>query len=193
MTRIKEKDPVKKQHMQEIKAYEIAVANRDLRIAELEAQLAAAQQKSPVVVPKTTSADDANAAYGDAYGVDWVYAAAQQGVQPVAWLAEYQDREGNSKWYVSTHKDLATENDMHGAPKPLYTHPTTQWLDDRNVFEREYAKHAIEYAGLDATVDQVVVRIKEGREGKLYKHPHDDGAWVGWQLALAAQAKQGAA
>lgn len=94
-------------------------------------ELAAAQQKSPVVVPKTTSADDANAAYGDAYGVDWVYAAAQQGVQPVAWLAEYQDREGNSKWYVSTRKDLAAENDMHGAPKPLYTHPTTQGLDER--------------------------------------------------------------
>lgn len=56
-------------------------------------------------------------------------AAAQQGVQPVAWLAEYQDREGNSKWYVTTHKDLAAENDMHGAPKPLYTHPVAQGLE----------------------------------------------------------------
>lgn len=56
-------------------------------------------------------------------------AAVQQGVQPVAWLAEYQDREGNSKWYVTTHKDLAAENDMHGAPKPLYTHPAAQGLD----------------------------------------------------------------
>lgn len=58
-------------------------------------------------------------------------AAVQQGAQPVAWLAEYVDREGNSKWYVSTHKDLATENDMHEAPKPLYTHPTPQGLSER--------------------------------------------------------------
>ena len=51
---------------------------------------------------------------------------AQQGVQPVAWLAEYVDQEGNSKWYVTTHKDLAAENDIHGTPKPLYTHPAMQ-------------------------------------------------------------------
>lgn len=82
-------------HQQELASYRFTVENRDARIAELEAQLAAAQQ----------------------------------GVQPLAWLAEYVDREGNSRWYVSTHKDLATENDMHGAPKPLYTHPTTQGLD----------------------------------------------------------------
>lgn len=60
-------------------------------------------------------------------------AAAQQAVQPVAWLAEYVDREGNSKWYVSTHKDLATENDMHGTPKPLYTNPTKQGMDAQEL------------------------------------------------------------
>lgn len=86
-------------HLQELRSYRITVENREARIAELEAQLAAAQQ----------------------------------GVQPVAWLAEYVDQEGNSKWYVTTHKELAAENDMHGAPKPLYTHPTTQGLGAQTI------------------------------------------------------------
>lgn len=70
------------------------------------------------------------------------------------------------------------------------THPTQQGLDDRDVFERAYAEHAIAYAGLDAHVDDVVQRVKDGRDGNSYKHLHDSGAWVGWNLVLAAQAKQ---
>lgn len=70
-------------------------------------------------------------------------------------------------------------------------HHTHQGLDDRDVFERAYAEHAIAYAGLDAHVDDVVQRVKDGRDGNSYKHLHDSGAWVGWNLALAAQAKQG--
>lgn len=41
--------------------------------------------------------------------------------EPDAWLAVYEDREGNSKFYTSTHKDLAVENDTNGKPQPLYT------------------------------------------------------------------------
>lgn len=41
--------------------------------------------------------------------------------EPVAWLANYEDREGNSKSYTSTHKDLAQENDTNGEPQSLFT------------------------------------------------------------------------
>lgn len=41
--------------------------------------------------------------------------------EPDAWLAVYEGRDGNSKFYTSTHKDLAVENDKNGEPKPLYT------------------------------------------------------------------------
>jgi len=41
--------------------------------------------------------------------------------EPDAWLAVYEDREGNSKFYTSTHKELAEENDTNGKPQPLYT------------------------------------------------------------------------
>lgn len=41
--------------------------------------------------------------------------------EPVAWLAHYEDREGNSKYYTSTHKDLAQENDTNGEPQSLFT------------------------------------------------------------------------
>jgi hypothetical protein len=73
----------------------------------------------------------------------------------------------------------------------IATHPTQQGLDDRDVFERSYAQHAIDWAGIDSTCDEVAQRIQEGRDGNSYAHLHESGAWVGWQLALAAQAKQG--
>lgn len=41
--------------------------------------------------------------------------------EPVAWLSHYEDREGNSKYYTSTHKDLAQENDTNGDPQSLFT------------------------------------------------------------------------
>ena len=74
----------------------------------------------------------------------------------------------------------ATQNTKHG-------------LDDRDAFERSYAEHVIAYVGLDDHVDDVAQRVKNGREGNHYKHSHDAGAWVGWRLAMAAQAKQGGA
>ena len=42
--------------------------------------------------------------------------------EPVAWMASYVDPVGNDHVYVTSHRDLAVENDMHGEPKPLYTH-----------------------------------------------------------------------
>ena len=43
--------------------------------------------------------------------------------EPVAWMASYVDPVGNDHVYVTSHRDLAVENDMHGEPKPLYTRP----------------------------------------------------------------------
>lgn len=43
--------------------------------------------------------------------------------EPVAWMASYVDPIGNDHVYVTSHHDLAVENDMHGTPRPLYTHP----------------------------------------------------------------------
>lgn len=43
--------------------------------------------------------------------------------EPVAWMASYVDPVGNDHVYVTSHHDLAVENDMHGTPRPLYTHP----------------------------------------------------------------------
>jgi hypothetical protein len=43
--------------------------------------------------------------------------------EPVAWMASYVDPIGNDHVYVTSHHDLAVENDMHGTPTPLYTHP----------------------------------------------------------------------
>lgn len=43
--------------------------------------------------------------------------------EPVAWMASYVDPIGNDRVYVTSHHDLAVENDMHGTPTPLYTHP----------------------------------------------------------------------
>lgn len=40
--------------------------------------------------------------------------------EPDAWLASYQDREGNEASYVTTHYALAVENDERGQPVPLY-------------------------------------------------------------------------
>ena len=43
--------------------------------------------------------------------------------EPVAWMASYVDPVGNDHVYVTSHRDLAVENDMHREPKPLYTRP----------------------------------------------------------------------
>lgn len=37
-----------------------------------------------------------------------------------AWMASYVDPEGYDHVYVTTHHDLAVENDMHGDPVRLY-------------------------------------------------------------------------
>lgn len=43
--------------------------------------------------------------------------------EPVGWMASYVDPVGNDHVYVTSHRDLAVENDMHGTPRPLYTRP----------------------------------------------------------------------
>ena len=54
--------------------------------------------------------------------------------EPVAWLAAYVNSEGLPDQYVTTHHELAVENDANGAPKPLFFHPPTThepmaWID----------------------------------------------------------------
>ena len=53
---------------------------------------------------------------------------------PVAWLAAFVNSEGLPDKYVTTHHELAVENDANGAPKPLFFHPPTThepmaWID----------------------------------------------------------------
>ena len=43
--------------------------------------------------------------------------------EPVAWLAAYVNSDGLPDKYVTTHHDLAVENDANGAPKPLFFNP----------------------------------------------------------------------
>ena len=53
--------------------------------------------------------------------------------EPVAWMASYVDPIGNDRVYVTSHHDLAVENDMHGTPRPLVfgdTHPAPSVPDD---------------------------------------------------------------
>ena len=53
--------------------------------------------------------------------------------EPVAWMASYVDPVGNERVYVTSHHDLAVENDMHGTPRPLVfgdTHPASSVPDD---------------------------------------------------------------
>lgn len=50
--------------------------------------------------------------------------------EPVAWMASYVDPVGNDHVYVTSHRDLAVENDMHGTPRPLYTRPAPSVPDD---------------------------------------------------------------
>lgn len=45
---------------------------------------------------------------------------------PVAWMARYVNTLGEEYVYVTTHKDLAIENDMHGDPLPLYLAPAQE-------------------------------------------------------------------
>ena len=50
--------------------------------------------------------------------------------EPVAWMASYVDPIGNDHVYVTSHHDLAVENDMHGTPRPLYTRQALGVPDD---------------------------------------------------------------
>jgi hypothetical protein len=55
---------------------------------------------------------------------------------PVAWMASYVDPIGNDHVYVTSHYDLAVENDMHGTPRPLVfgdTHPAPSVLKDDQI------------------------------------------------------------
>lgn len=56
-----------------------------------------------------------------AYASEAVRAALAAQGEPVAWMASYIDALGNDHVYVTSHHDLAVENDMHGDPRPLYT------------------------------------------------------------------------
>lgn len=60
--------------------------------------------------------------------------AAGVGAEPSAWMAEYIDPLGNDHVYVTSHHDLAVENDMHGDPKPLWQYRFEQ--------QRKYADMA---------------------------------------------------
>jgi len=53
--------------------------------------------------------------------------------EPVAWMASYVDPVGNDHVYVTSHHDLAVENDMHGEPKPLYTRPAPSVPKDDQI------------------------------------------------------------
>ena len=43
--------------------------------------------------------------------------------EPVAWLAAYVNSDGLPDKYVTTHHDLAVENDANRSPKPLFFNP----------------------------------------------------------------------
>ena len=49
--------------------------------------------------------------------------ATQTDAQPVAWLAAYVNNVGLPDHYVTTHHELAVENDANRSPKPLFFNP----------------------------------------------------------------------
>ena len=54
--------------------------------------------------------------------------------EPVAWLATYVNNVGLPDKYVTTHHELAVENDANRSPKPLFfnpptTHEPVAWID----------------------------------------------------------------
>ena len=60
--------------------------------------------------------------------------ATQTDAQPVAWLAAYVNNVGLPDHYVTTHHELAVENDANRSPKPLFFNPPTThepmaWID----------------------------------------------------------------
>ena len=60
--------------------------------------------------------------------------AAMLDAEPVAWLAAYVNNVGLPDHYVTTHHELAVENDANRSPKPLFFHPPTThepmaWID----------------------------------------------------------------
>ena len=46
--------------------------------------------------------------------------AATMDAEPVAWLAAYVNSDGLPDVFVTTHRELAIENDANRSPKPLY-------------------------------------------------------------------------
>ncbi len=76
-----------------------------------------------------------------------------QGQEPAAWLASYQDREGNEASYVTTHYALAVENDARGQPVALY--PAAAPV------------HAQEDARNEALVEHVVSAARNAVDGAL--------------------------
>ena len=53
----------------------------------------------------------------------------------------------------------------------------------RGDFERSYASHAINWTGMDDTIEAVSERIKKDRDGRRYKNDATCNAWIGYQLA----------
>ena len=54
--------------------------------------------------------------------------------EPVAWLSAYVNNVGLPDHYVTTHHELAVENDANRSPKPLFFNPSTThepvaWID----------------------------------------------------------------
>ena len=71
--------------------------------------------------------------------------------EPVAWMASYVDPIGNDHVYVTSHHDLAVENDMHGTPRPLYTHPAPS-VPDEVVRDAERYRYLRDIRRRDAIV-----------------------------------------
>jgi len=90
--------------------------------------------------------------------------------EPVAWLSAYVNSEGLPDQYVTTHHELAVENDANRSPKPLFFNPpapTTQapvaWMN---------VKYGTFFgAGVIAATDRNDDLIASGELVRLYTHP----------------------
>lgn len=101
--------------------------------------------------------------------------------EPVAWMASYVDPIGNDHVYVTSHYDLAVENDMHGTPRPLYTHPSPGVPDAvvrdaeryRWLRSLEHCNEAWCFIGsgnansnLDAAIDAAMLTAAQAQKGQ---------------------------
>ena len=90
--------------------------------------------------------------------------------EPVAWLAAYVNSDGLPDKYVTTHHELAVENDANRSPKPLFFNPpapSTQapvaWMN---------VKYGTFFgAGVIAATDRNDDLIASGELVRLYTHP----------------------